>query len=415
MAFDVANAQALLRKTYPDGVVEMDYKKSKTLALMQKKKGTVTKTPFGLGFDVPVKHGNPQGGSATYATGFAQASSEQSRSASWSVTPATNFHFADVGSDFIRRGASAGSFVEALTFEIENAKDAARRILECQLFRGGFGDLAQLSATANVASATGVALAQPWMVRFIEKGMSVVFSASEAANVLRGATPVKVTGRHAAAGTLDFSFAPNTAGTAAAVSDFLFRDGDRQNSATPSRLCASGFKAWVPQTAPSATTFFGVDRSVDDRLGGLRQDANLSGNIEEAFLDADMLVNAEGGQTTHYTLGPTTFNKVVKSLANKVQYVEMQTDVGIAVPGFKLAGSDAMFYYDSAIEEGISFGWNIEEVDLRFAGDDLLYIEQTDGLMFREVSGSDVWRSRLVSCWNLVMPTPGHAVQVFNL
>lgn len=415
MAFDVANAQALLKKTYPDGVVEMDYKKSKTLALMQKKKGTVVKGPFGLGFDVPVKHGNPQGGSATYATGYAQASTEQSRSASWSVTPATNFHFADVGSDIIRRGASAGSFVEALTWEIENAKDAARRIMEIQLFKGGFGDLVQLSATANVASATGVALLQPWMVRFVEKGMSVVFSASEAANVLRGATPVKVVGRHAAAGTLDFSFAPNTAGTAAAVSDFMFRDGDRQNSATPSRLCASGFKAWVPQTAPSATAFFGVDRSVDDRLGGLRQDGSTSGNVEEAFLDADMLVQAEGGMVTHYTMGPLTYNKMVKSLSNRIQYVEMMTDVDIAVAGFKLPGSDAMFYADNACDEGISFGWNIEEVDLRYAGDDLLYIEQTDGLMFREVAGSDVWRSRLVSCWNLVMPAPGHAVQVFGL
>src|ERR1700752_458453 len=215
MGLDLTTGAAILKKTYADGIVELDYSKSKTLTLLKKRKGTLVSSPYGDSFNIPVQHGNPQAGSATYATGYNQATTESTRYKNWAVTPGTVFHFADVSGDIVRRGAGVGSFVTALTSEIENAKAAIQRIMEICLFKGGFGDLDQLSATAAVGSATGVALGQPWMGRVVETGMSVVFSASESANVLRGVTPVKVTGRHAAAGTLDFAFAPNTAGTAA--------------------------------------------------------------------------------------------------------------------------------------------------------------------------------------------------------
>lgn len=415
MSLDTTTAAAIMRKTYPDGVVELDYRKSKTLTLLKKNKGSLVSSPFGDAFEVPVQHGNPQAGSATYATGYGQASGENTRYNKWSVQPATVFHFADVGGDIVRRGAGAGSFITALTSEIENSKRALQRIMEIAFFKGGWGDLARLSATAGVGSASGVALLNPWMVRFVEKGMKVVFSASEAANTLRGTTAAEVTGRHVAAGTLDFDIAPNTAGTAAAVSDFMFREGDRQNSATPSRLMPTGFKAWLPQAAPSSTAFHGLDRTTDDRLGGLRQDATLSGSIEEAFLDGNTLVDSEGGVVTHYVCGPDTHNKLAKSMQNRIQYVEQETDVGIGINGFRINGSDAMIYSDSACEEGVAYGFNIDEVEIRYAGRDLVYLEEEDGMQFRRVAGSDLWRSELVSCCNLILPAPGHAVVIYNL
>jgi hypothetical protein len=413
MSLDVAQAAAILKKTYPDGIVEMDYKKSKTLALLKKTKGALVASPFGESFDVPIKHGNPQAGSAVYATGYAQANAEQSRYKKWLVTPATVFHFADVNGDITRRAAGTGGFVDAMTTEIENAKDALRRILEISLFKGGFGDLAQLSATANVASATGVALKNPWMVRFIETGMSLVSSATEGGGVTKSATAIKVVGRHAAAGTIDMAAAPNT--QSMAVSDFLFRLDDRDPAASPVRRMPTGFKGWVPATAPSATLFNGVDRTVDDRLGGMRQDATLSGSIEEAFLDADALVEGEGGEVSHYVLGSDTFTKLAKSLTGKIEYTEQQIDVGIGISGFKMTGSGAMFYKDPAMEEGVSYGFNVDEVELRYAGKEFCYIEDKDGLTFRRVGGFDLWRTDLVSCCNLIIPAPGHCVNVFGL
>lgn len=416
MSLDVSGANAILRRTYPDGKININYTNSKTLALLKKSKGTMVKSPYGELFQVPVQHGNPQAGSATYATGYGQASAESSRYKAWQITPKTFWHFADVNGDIIRRGAGVGSFIEPATSEIESAKNAITRIYSLMLFKGGWGDLAQLSASATVGSATGVALANKWMVRFCEVGQSVVFSASEAANTLRGTTPVKITGRHVSAGTLDFAFAPNTAGTAAAVSDFMFRDGDRENSATPTRRVITGFKAWLPTSAPSSTAFNGVDRSVDDRLGGLRQDATASGSPEEAFMDAEAQVGAEGGKVTHWVMGRETFNKLAKSMQNHIQYAEITgEDIEIGIPGFTLAGSDAVFYWDNACEEGFSYGFNLDEIEIRYAGNDLFYVEQQDGLTYREVAGSDLWRARIVTCSDLILPAPGHAINLFNL
>lgn len=415
MSLDVSSAQAVLKTTYADGIVDIDYSKSKTLAMIKKNKGSLVSGPFGGQFVVPTQIGNPQAGGAGYSTAYGQASSEATKYSQWQITPKTFWHFADVNGDILRRGAGAGSFINAATSEIENAKEAMRRIFEIMLFKGGFGDLFQLSASAVVSSASGVALAQPWMARFVERGMSIVFANSEGASVLKGTTPVKVTGRHAAAGTVDFAFAPNTAGTLAAASDFGFRVSDRDNSATPVRQVITGIKAWLPPAAPSATLFNGVDRTVDDRLGGLRLDASLSGSPEEAFMDAGTLVTAEGGQISHFVMGPSTFNRLAKSMQNHVEYAEIQTDMGIGIPGFRLRGQDAIMYYDSACEEGVSYGFNIDEIEIRYAGPDLMYLEQQDGLTMREVGGSDLWRARLVTCSDLILPAPGHAIGISNL
>lgn len=411
--FDTANAQALMKHTYPNGVVTMDYGPSKTLLMLKKKKGGLVQHPFGLSFDVPIVHGNPQAGSASYAKGYAQSPTKSTSQSQWNITPGTFWHWAEVGGDITRRGAGAGSFVEAMSFQLEKAKKAMRRVYECMLFKGGWGDLAQLSATAGVGSATGVALKYPWMARMLEKGMEVVFSQSEAGHVLRGATPAIITGRDSSAGTVNFNIAPNTAGTAAAVSDFMFRDGDRENSATPTRQVPVGFKAWLPATAPSATTFFGVDRTADSRLGGLRKTA--SGSIEETFMDSDAQVDAEGGKVTHYVMGRETFNKLAKSMSNHIEYCEISTDIGIGIPGFRMNGSDAVFYWDNAAEEGISYGYNIEEVEIRYAGEDLFTLEEGDGMTFRRVPGADQWRAEIVTCSQFILPAPGHGICVTGL
>lgn len=132
-------------------------------------------------------------------------------------------------------------------------------------------------------------------------------------------------------------------------------------------------------------------------------------------MDATTLVTAEGGVITHFVLGPTTFNKLAKSMQNRIDYVEQETDVGIGINGFRIRGQDSMVYFDNAMEEGISYGFNIEEVEIQYAGKDFCYLEETDGLPFRRVAGFDLWRSELVSCWNFILPAPGHAVVLFNL
>jgi hypothetical protein len=78
-------------------------------------------------------------------------------------------------------------------------------------------------------------------------------------------------------------------------------------------------------------------------------------------------------------------------------------------------GSDAVFYWDNACEEGLSYGFNIEEVEIRYADEDLFTLEQKDGMTFRRVPGVDAWRAEIVTCSQFIMPAPGHAIVVSGL
>ena len=159
MTFDPTAANAVLKQTYPNGIVPIDYARAKTLALLKKSKGTIVSGPFGAGFVQPLKYGNPQAGSATYATGYAQASSEYSRYSQWFLTPGELFQFARVNGKLTRISDGTGSFVNAMVSEIENARNALTRMVEIFLGGDGWGCLGQIDQTAASVSSTPLTLA----------------------------------------------------------------------------------------------------------------------------------------------------------------------------------------------------------------------------------------------------------------
>lgn len=413
MSLDVTAAQSVLKETYPNGIVPIDYKPAKTLALIRKEKGTLLEGPFGAGFAQPLKYSNPQAGSATYATGYAQAATENTRYTRWFLTPAELFQFARVSGALIRRSQGSGSFIKALVSEIENAKVALTRYIEIMLDGAGWGDLAQISAISTVT----ITLKYPWMARFFEIGQALVAAPSISADVLSGSgTPIKITAVDPSAGTLTM------ASTAAAwgTSDYLFRSGDRQNygSSTAVRIVPCGFRAFLPDAAADRGTLFTVDQTLSPRLGGLRRDASTSGNMEEALLDLSSDIDAMGGQSTHCVMGTQTFTKLTKSLLNKV-YVDME-DMDGAKVGFKGivlqgASGDVICYSDSAFQETRARMFNIEDIGIMHTGDDLVYLEQTDGLQFRQIDGTDDWMARLVASYQFHVDAPGHAGTATNL
>ena len=146
MTLDTTAANAILKQTYPDGIVPIDYARAKTLALLKKTKGSIVSGPFGAGFVQPLKYGNPQAGSATYATGYAQASTEYTRYSQWFLTPAELFQFARVSGKTTRITEGVGSFINAMVSEIENARNALTRLDEIALGADGWGCLGHGSA-----------------------------------------------------------------------------------------------------------------------------------------------------------------------------------------------------------------------------------------------------------------------------
>lgn len=418
MSLGVTEAASILKETYPNGVIDIDYSRAKTLALLKKSKGKLVEGSFGTAFKVPIKYSNPQAGSATFATGYAQAATEKSRYTHWYLTPGELFQFARVEGALLRRAEGPGAFVKALVSEIENAKTAMTRYIEMYLDGDGYGNL----GTIGSISTTTVTLTNSWMVRFFEIGMTIVASSSNAGAVLRAPTAgkyTKITARSVSAGTITTADDMSSGGTPWAANDYLFRYGDREDSATPSRLIPCGFSGFVPDAAGSlSSSFFSVNQTLSERLGGLRASAAVGGAIEEALLDMSADIDAQGGQSTHCVMGSSTFTKLTKAVLNKLWVdVEDQEGMKLGVKGLVLQGAsgDILCYGDSAFQEGRARIFDLGDVGIMHCQDDLVKLEEKDGLMIREIAGSDDWMARIVASYQFHLDAPGHAGVVTGL
>jgi hypothetical protein len=416
MTLDVTAADAVLRETYADGIISIDYQRAKTLALLKKTKGVIKPSPFGAGFVQPLKYGNPQAISGTYADGYAEAETENSRYENWFLRPGQLFGFARVAGQLTREGDGIGSFIDPMVSEIENVKTGMTRLCEIMLGSNGWGSLGQIDQTATSVSTTTLTLKEKWMSRFFEPGMSLVASSAETGATLRSATAIKVTKVNN--GVLTMASAGNTQSWA--VGDYLFPKGNRHNSASTVRIVPCGFAAFQPSTDPtSGQTLFNVDQSLSPRTGGNRRSAlTSSGTVEEALLDLSTDIDTQGGVTTHCVLGTNTYGKLIKSMLNKTYFdVEDIDGKPLGFRGVMLAGAsgDMLCYADSSFPEGVAYQFGLDDVGILHTGKDMIYIEEKDGLMFREVPGTDDWQSRLVSSWQFYNDAPGHAGVCYDL
>lgn len=286
MAIDAVSLAAILKEVYPEGLPnEFLYKRSPFLALIRKD----TEALQGELVKIPTNYGNPQGVGADFTQ--ARANITDQLNAAFDLTHKNYYGFATITGESIDRSKTdRGSFIRVLTSTIEKTKYSMGRMMARYQLGNGSGVLGQISAGSTVGSAV-ITLANPSDARWFEVGMKLVAAASDAASggSLRssGAT-VTLTKVDRATGDLTAS-GNWTAGIAAvAAGDYLFRQGDWQT-------VISGYEAWVPRTAPSATTFFGVDRSVDSRLGGLRAsftDRSIIEGVQDAL---ELLAREDSG------------------------------------------------------------------------------------------------------------------------
>jgi hypothetical protein len=412
MTFDATAAANVLKQTYPDSIVPIDYARAKTLALLKKSKGTIVSGPFGAGFVQPLKYGNPQAGSATYATGYNQAATEYSRYSQWFLTPGELFQFARVSGKVTRIAEGTGSFVNAMVSEIENARNALTRLDEMALGGDGSGSFAQIGSVSTVT----ITLKKVSQARFFEIGQTLCAGTTLLSGGLKNTgTGIKITKVDAAGGTLTMA-SDVTVSTAWAANDYLFRAGD-VGASVATYLWPVGFAGFVPVATPTGSLFT-VDQTLSVRTGGNRRDGSKSGNIEEALLDLSSDIDSQGGITTHCVMGTKTMNKLVKSMLNKT-YFDVE-DADGAPLGFRavlLAGAsgDMLCYSDGAFPEEVAWQFSIDDVGIIHTGKDLIMLEEKDGLQFREVAGSDDWMARLVSSWQFHCDAPGHAGVVNNL
>jgi predicted lipoprotein with Yx(FWY)xxD motif len=330
MALDLTSFDAALKEHYTDQRIQnMTYQDRPLLAMLSKKEDF-----GGRNLPVPIIFGNPQGRSATFAT--AQANKSDVQVEAFTITRKKDYGLASIDNETLE--ASKGdknAFLEAAATQIDGVIDSVTDSLAISLYGSGSGARGQVSAEPSTnASTFNVTLSDANDVVKFEKGMTLVIYSAESGGSQRTSDGSDnewvIAAVNRSTGVLTLTGTYDGSGDIAA-NDYIFVEGDRGSM-------ISGLRAWLPDSAPSATAFFGVDRSVDtDRLGGIRYDGS-SQPIEEALVDAAARLAREGARPDVCFLSFAKWAELEKALGSKVQYVDLKSSADVGFRGIMIHG-----------------------------------------------------------------------------
>ena len=320
-SLDMTAFSAALKQHYTSQKIEnMVYKDNPFLAMLSKYESF-----GGINLKLPIKYGIPQGRSATFSNAFDNKTS--SKLEAFLLTRKSNYSLANIDNETIEASkGNANAFIEAATTEIDGAIEAATRSLAISLYGDGGGSIGQL--LADPGTGTTFTLKQADDVTNFEVGMSILaYDAATAGTVRAGGLRV-ISAINRDTGVITVSAAIDAAW---ALDDFIVPDGDYDEM-------LSGLGAWIPSSAPSATLFFDVNRSLDvTRLGGIRFDGTAL-PLEEALIGAASRAAREGGKPDVCFMNYSNFADLEKALGSKLTYIDVKVKTDIGFRGIQING-----------------------------------------------------------------------------
>lgn len=296
--------------------------------------------------------GDNPGTSATFANAQTTGQAKSSVPKQFAIPFVDVYSIGSVAGTIIRRSRNnKGAWIEALDNEVESLLRSAVFNQGVHFVGDGFGARGQVSAPGASQTLT---LVVPTDVFKFQVGMTIVMSSANSTAVLRAGTLV-IDGIDEEAGTLHCTQNVTTGIAAAANNDFIFVQGDRQDSATPTRLVEWGLKAWLPTTAPSGgENFGGVDRSLNSRMYGRIKDCT-GVPLQQAFIQmAQKLISYGGGKNLVCVCSPNNHANLSIMLQTQARYVDLKTraqmgfkELAIAVTGIDVPIIASRFLNDT--------------------------------------------------------------------
>jgi hypothetical protein len=325
---DTTSASSVLKTYYSNQrVTQMMYKDAPLYALLPK-----VKDFYGKIYPLPMRVTNPQGRSATFSN--AQAQKTASVYKDFQLTRAKDYSLASIDSEtWMASETNPGAFLKLATAEIDGALDSLKRSLAWSLYGDGAG------AIGDITAATSITSANPAVITLKNAEDIVKFEVGQLLQARNGAS-AKV-----------FATAVTTATVVAVDRDAGTITTDVDNSGNTDTLIADttlnvvgdynvklkGLAAWIPATAPTATSFFGVDRSVDvTRLGGVRV-TSTGKPLDEAYIDAARRIGREGASPDYGFCGFSRYASLEKTLGSRVIYDDVEV-AGVGFRGIKISG-----------------------------------------------------------------------------
>ena len=189
----------------------------------------------------------------------------------------------------------------------------------------------------------------------------------------------------------------------AAVGDYIFQEGDYDAK-------LSGLAAWVPSTAPGATSFFGLDRTTDvTRLAGIRiASSTVSGlPIEEKLQVAASRLAREGGSPDVILINYENFRDLEISLGSKVVYDRAPEGAVVGWNGLTIRGPKGPIKVvpDQSCPPNRAYVLTLSTWKLGSPGPAIKVLDR-DGKLIRE-SAADAYEVRIAFYGNLGCLAPG--------
>lgn len=309
---DTTALTAVLKTQYTQPKVNnLCYPESPIFAKMRKRKDF-----FGGPKQVAFQYGSPQGRGGSFTVGLTNIT--PSAYGAVTVPRARDYTFAQLSGEAVDAARNdQGALLNAMKKEIDNAFYTAGRSIASLMFGNGGGARGQIATTTTLASTT-LKLTDPNSVVMFEKGMVLNLGATDGTTGAKKAGTLTVVGVDRDAGTLTLSANISTGVATAALSDFVFQNGDFESA----KSMPTGILGWIPKVAPvGGDNFFSLDRSPDPtRLAGLRYTAGSGGPIEETLIQAAARLAREGGKPDVVAMNPLDIANLVTALGSKVIY-----------------------------------------------------------------------------------------------
>lgn len=392
MTIDVSSFGYSLKQIYTnDKVQNLVYKDNPALALISKMEQF-----GGDNLPIPTIYGNPQGRSQDFS--FALANQTDAQGVKFLLTRKHDYSIAQFSNEVMM--ASKGNsyaFLEAAKLQMDGAIQTLSNAHATDLFRNGSGSRGRIGSGQGTPTIT--LLNAEDIVNF-EVGMTVVSSATDGTGSVKSGT-APIIGIDRTLGTLTISGNWSTAIGTVAANDYLFVQGDYGQK-------CSGFGAWVPATAPGATSFFGVDRTADvSRLGGLRKDISAQ-PLEEGLIDGARLVAREGGSPDTVFMSFNRYAQLEKALGSKVQYVDVMANADIGFRGLMIQGPKAPIKVipDRNCPDDTAFMMQMNTWKIYSLGK-LAQIIDGDGNQMLRMTSADAYQVRFASYFNVGCNAPG--------
>jgi len=417
----VTTGSAALKEYYVDDVCKpLYFKENPAFAMVRKDTAWGGKSYLRIPFIWGVSGGISTDFSAAQAT----AAATFERVSEVQIARAKTHSIGYIDNELIRATKNdAKAFIRAVKTKTDALVTNLGRDLEIAFFRDGYGYRGRLSSTQTLSSST-ITLAQASDAYNFEVGQrydvtAAVGSTAAAKAYGSSGNPLIVTATDTDAGTVTFGYAINDATNGIptiAVSDYLMLKGDVGTSAANGyRPKPCGLLGWCPDAAPSSgESFYGLDRSVSNRLYGQRLDLTTGANINLSLIEG---INkgvgkaaSYGGRLNRGFCSWTTYEDVINSMEAKV-FVEREVMAGIGFRGVKIVTpkGDVELYPSIGCDDAHLWLVDMSNIAL-YTLDDAVQISDEDGFEMVRAYNADASEIRYKSMGNYGCSAPGASI-----